>query len=307
MTFTRSLFALAGTFALVASSLAFSAETCCDKAKAKGGACKHPCCVAATKLRTTCFKCNPGKAKTCCDKALAKASQCKHPCCVKAQKVGVLCFKCNKGCPIALFDGKSLANWTTSKKSGKEETWVVGKPVLSKKDPHHLTVEKGTGAFVNSSGGKHGAGRDFYSKAVFGDALIEVEVMVPKGSNSGVYVMGEYEIQVLDSWGKTKLGNGDMGAVYGASPPPFNACKKPGEWQKYEIEFRAPRFDDKGKKTENARFLSVKLNGKLLHKNLVLKGATPGGVDGKEKPLGPLMFQGNHGEVAYRNIFVTPR
>ena len=307
MTIIRSLIVAAGTFALVASSSAFGDESCCDKAKDRGVTCKHPCCVAATTLRTTCFKCNPDKAASCCDKALARGEKCKHPCCVKARSVGVQCFKCNKGRPIALFDGKSIGHWTTNKRSGKQETWVVGKPVLAKPGDHHLTVEKGTGAFVNSCGGKHGVGRDFFSKAVFGDALIEVEVMVPKGSNSGVYVMGEYEIQVLDSYGKKKLGNGDMGAVYGASPPPFNACKKPGEWQKYEIEFRAPRFDSKGKKAANARFLSVKLNGKLLHENLELRRATPGGIDGKEKPVGPLMFQGNHGEVAYRNIFVTVR
>ena len=74
---------------------------------------------------------------------------------------------------------------------------------------------------INAKGG----GLDFYSEAVFGDAVIEVEVMVPKGSNSGVYVMGEYEIQVLDSYGRKKWGGGDRGAIYGAAPPAVNASK----------------------------------------------------------------------------------
>jgi hypothetical protein len=124
--------------------------------------------------------------------------------------------------------------------------------------------------------GKHGGSLDIYSKAKFGDCRIELEVMVPKGSNSGIYVMGEYEIQVLDSWGRddAKMGNGDMGAVYGASPPPVNACKKPGEWQKYVIDLLAPKFDASGKKIKNAELVKVELNGLPLHKNLVMKKQT---------------------------------
>jgi hypothetical protein len=88
--------------------------------------------------------------------------------------------------------------------------------------------------------------------------------------------------------------------------PSINASKKPGEWQQYVIEWQAPRFDAGGKKTENPKFLKVELNGQVLHKDLVMPGATPGGVVGKEVPQGPLMFQGNHGPVAYRNIIVEP-
>jgi len=153
---------------------------------------------------------------------------------------------------------------------------------------------------------KHGASRDIYSKAKFGDCRIELQVMVPQGSNSGIYVMGEYEIQVLDSWGRQKMGGGDMGAVYGASPPRVNASKKPGQWQQYVIDFRAPGFDSSGQKTDKARLLRVELNGQVLHENLVMEKQTPGGVTGREAPTGPLMFQGNHGPVAYRNIIVKP-
>jgi hypothetical protein len=118
--------------------------------------------------------------------------------------------------------------------------------------------------------------------------------------------MGEYEVQVFDSFGKAKPGPGDMGAIYGANPPPVNAAKKPGEWQRYVIEFQAPTFDAEGKKTANAKFIKVELNGQVLHENLEMKGPTPSGVTGKEAATGPLMFQGDHGPVAFRNITLTP-
>jgi hypothetical protein len=130
--------------------------------------------------------------------------------------------------------------------------------------------------------------------------------MVPKGSNSGVYIMGEYEIQILDSFGKTEVGPGDVGGLYGAQAPKVNAAKAPGEWQKFVVDFRAPKFDASGKKTANARFVRVTLNGKVIHENVEMKQQTPGGVTGKEHAEGPLMFQGNHGPVAFRNIKIRP-
>jgi hypothetical protein len=181
----------------------------------------------------------------------------------------------------------------------------VGKAKVSSTDAKMLVAEDGKGELINATP-EHGASQDIYSKAKFGDCRIEVEVMVPKGSNSGVYVMGEYEVQVLDSYGKMKMGNGDMGAIYGGFAPPVNASKAPGQWQQYVIEWRAPRFDADGKKIRNAEFIKVELNGIVLHENLVMPGLTPGGVTGKEAAVGPLMFQGNHGPVAYRNIVVTP-
>jgi hypothetical protein len=129
--------------------------------------------------------------------------------------------------------------------------------------------------------------------------------MVPKGSNSGIYLHGEYEVQVLDSYGRTKLGMGDMGAIYGAKPPAMNASKKPGEWQKYEIVFHAPKYKD-GKKVKNAHVEKVVLNGKMIQEKVELPKPTPGGLTGKEMAKGPIMFQGDHGSVAYRNIKITP-
>ena len=102
------------------------------------------------------------------------------------------------------------------------------------------------------------------------------------------------------------MSGGDMGAGYGARPPGVNASKKPGEWQQYVIDFQAPKCDSSNRKIEKAKLLKVELNGQLLHENLTLNKETPGGVAGEEAPEGPLMFQGNHGPVAYRNIIITP-
>ncbi len=211
------------------------------------------------------------------------------------------CGKCG-----SFFNGKDLKDWTAKK--GRKNTpslWSVGTAKVDPKNPKALIVVPGGNEMVNTPAG-HGKSLDFYSGKKHGDGIITLELMVPKGSNSGVYLQGEYEIQVLDSYGRKKMGGGDMGAVYGATPPKLNACKKPGEWQKYEIHFQAPKFDDKGKKTANARIIKVLLNGQLIQEKLERLGPTPGGVDRKEKAMGPLMFQGNHGPVAYRNIKIKP-
>jgi hypothetical protein len=198
------------------------------------------------------------------------------------------------------FNGKDLTGWKT-KGAAEKSKWKVGKASLDPADPKKLGVAEGN-ELVNAAGG----GVDLYSEAKFGDALIELELMVPKGSNSGVYVMGEYEVQVLDSFGKEKMGQGDIGALYGVAAPKVNASKAPGEWQKMVIDFRAPKFDADGKKTANAKFVKIELNGQVIQENAEMKGPTPSGVTGKEAPTGPLMFQGDHGPVAFRAIKISP-
>jgi hypothetical protein len=116
--------------------------------------------------------------------------------------------------------------------------------------------------------------------------------------------MGEYEIQVLDSFGKKDMTWSDLGALYEAAAPKVNAAKAPGQWQSLAVEFIAPRFEN-GEKTANARFVKVTLNGQVIHENLEMKGPTPGGLTGKEVAEGPLMFQGDHGPVAFRNIKIS--
>ena len=198
------------------------------------------------------------------------------------------------------FNGKDLGGWKF-KGAPEKSKWKVGKASLDPADPHKLLVAEG-GELVNAEG----KSIDAYTEATWGDAVIEVEVMVPKGSNSGVYVMGEYEVQVLDSFGKEKVGQGDMGGLYAAAAPKLNASKAPGEWQKFVIDFRAPKFDADGKKTGNAVFVKVELNGQVIHEKVDMKGPTPGGLTGKEAPKGPILLQGDHGPVAYRNFKVTP-
>ena len=203
----------------------------------------------------------------------------------------------------APFNGKDLTNWEVKNKA--EGKWAVGEATVSATKASALEVKPGGSALVNAVTG-HGQGHDIASKEKYGDMRLEIEVMVPKGSNSGIYVMGEYEVQVFDSFGVEKPGPGDMGAIYSASVPKVNASKKPGEWQKFVIEFAPPQFDPTGAKKANAKFLKVELNGDVLHENLEMQGPTPGGLTGKEAAEGPLMFQGNHGAVAYRNVKVTP-
>lgn len=194
------------------------------------------------------------------------------------------------------FNGKTLDGWTT-KNPPERSKWTIGKAGLSENNPNDLTVGDAGTDLINASG----AGVDAYTTDKYGDCTISLELMVPKGSNSGIYVMGEYEVQILDSFGKAEVGPGDIGGLYGAAAPRANAAKAPGEWQKFVIEFQAPKFEGE-KKVANAKFKKVTLNGQVIHEDVEMKGPTPSGVTGKEAATGPLMFQGDHGAVAFRNI-----
>ena len=204
--------------------------------------------------------------------------------------------------PAEPFNGKDLSGWKLKGDNKPKSKWAVGQAKPDSADPTKFVVASEGNELVNTQAG----GVDVYSEYKHGDAVIELELMVPKGSNSGIYVMGEYEVQVLDSFGVEKPGPGDIGAIYGAAPPRVNAAKKPGEWQKFVIDFRAPKFDSSGKKTANARFVKVTLNGTVIHENVEAKAPTLSCLTGKEAATGPIMFQGDHGPVAYRNIKITP-
>lgn len=181
-----------------------------------------------------------------------------------------------------------------------------------------LTVSPGTGILVNLPDKKN-PGKDLISSVQYGDLDLELDYMMAKGSNSGIYLQGRYEIQLLDSWGVKNPRAGDNGGIYErwdeskpdgqkgyeGYPPRQNVSRAPGLWQHLKISFQAPRFDPSGKKTENARILSVVLNGVVIHENIELFGATRGAM-GNEGPLGPLRIQGDHGAVAFRNLIVTP-
>jgi len=201
--------------------------------------------------------------------------------------------------PAKPFNGKDLTGWKCRGDAAKTQ-WVVGAAKLDPDNPTKLAVEQDGNELINKS-----RGVDLYSEQKFGDCLLTIEVMVPKGSNSGIYLMGNYEIQVLDSFGKDdNAGPGDMGGIYGAAAPKNPKYKAPGEWQKFEIHFVAPKFED-GKKVANAKFVKMVLNGVTIHENVEVKGVT-GGAMSAEAATGPLMFQGDHGPVAFRNIEIRP-
>jgi len=199
------------------------------------------------------------------------------------------------------FNGKNIDNWKA--KHPDKGKWVVGKAGVDAKSANKLADLGGGSDLINLQ-----PGSDLFTDEKYGDCTVEVEFMVPKGSNSGIYLMGEYEVQILDSYGKAndKLTQGDLGALYSAAAPNVNAARAPGAWQKFVIEFQAPKFEG-DKKVANAKFIKVTLNDVVLHENVEMKMQTPGGLTGKEMPDGPLMFQGDHGPVAFRNIKVTPR
>jgi type 1 glutamine amidotransferase len=161
-------------------------------------------------------------------------------------------------------------------------------------------------------------GAALVGKENHGDIYLHAEFRIPKGSNSGVYFQGRYEIQILDSWGVSKkdLKFSDCGAVYqqfdektqkgwDGNPPAVNAFAGPNVWNSYDVLFRAPRFKGK-QKISNAKFVEVRLNGVVIHENVEVTGPTRAAMFGDEKATGPLMLQGDHGPVAYRNVWTKP-
>ena len=204
---------------------------------------------------------------------------------------------------IELVNGKDLSGWKF-KGDPKRSKWQATDVRLNPNKPEQfLAAKHATGEpfwLVNMGGGV-----DAYTEQKFTDCRITVEFMIPKGSNSGVYLMGEYELQILDSHGKAKVGPGDLGGIYHASAPKVNASKKPGEWQTFVIDFQAPKFEG-SKKIANAKFLKVTLNDTIIQENVEMKGPTPGGLTGHEVASGPILLQGDHGAVAFRKITVVP-
>ncbi|GMW00594.1 MAG: hypothetical protein AMXMBFR84_17310 [Candidatus Hydrogenedentota bacterium] len=156
------------------------------------------------------------------------------------------------------------------------------------------------------------AGGSYVSKAEFGSCQIHVEFITPympgeRGQargNSGVYVQGRYEVQVLDNFGWDPADN-LCGGIYKMAVPIADAVFPPLSVQTYDITFHAPKFDATGKKTQNAK-LHVVHNGVVIHDNLELPNGTPGGVSDQEAATGPLLFQDHGDEVAYQNVWVKP-
>ncbi len=189
---------------------------------------------------------------------------------------------------VMLFNGKDLSNWRT--RSGGPAGWKVADGVI--------TVEPRTG--------------DIVTQQKFTDFMLHLEWMEPdmpdaKGQakgNSGVYLQGRYEVQVLDSYGIEVPGKGDCGAIYDQFAPLVNACKPALEWQTYDVIFRAARLDDSGKVVNQAR-VTLLQNGMVIHNNVEVLGPTGGAIDDKVGEPGPLLLQDHGNLVKYRNIWIV--
>ncbi len=213
------------------------------------------------------------------------------------------------------------AGWTdlTDLEAWKNPTgdWVIGgDAALDPTNPRKLVARPGKGVLVTGPSGK---ARDLISKKTFGDVEVHVEFLIPKRSNSGVKFEGLYEIQILDTFGATKLRGDSCGGIYPRAElrptyhhidegiaPRVNAARPAGEWQRLDAIFLAPRFDADGKKVRNARVVRAVLNGQVIHENVELKTPTGHAWRDREKPEGPLLLQGDHGPVAFRHVRVRP-
>ena len=194
--------------------------------------------------------------------------------------------------------------------------FVAGDAHPDAQNPKQLSGAPGRGVIVDG----HGKTRNLYSRQDFGDLEAHLEFLIPRGSNSGVKLQGLYEVQICDSAASSrKLTGSDCGGVYPRAEllpryhhiddgfaPRVNAARPAGEWQTLDILFRAPRFDEAGKKVANARFVRVVLYGKVVQDNLELPAPTGHAWHLPEVRRGPLMLQADHGPVAFRKIRVKP-
>lgn len=215
-----------------------------------------------------------------------------------------------------LLNGKDVSGWH-GQDSGKNE-WFTTSSIMWERllGPTRLSAVPGPVPGDRILNGPNGRTVNLVTDQKFGDIELYLEFMISKGSNSGVYLQGLYEVQVFDSWGSTEpMTTSDGGAIYhrwidnrgiGGSAPSRNASRRPGEWQSYHIWFRAPRFDSAGKKIENARFIRVLHNGLSVQNDVEVDGPTRAAMNIAEAPTNPIMLQGDHGPVAYRNIYWRP-
>jgi len=170
------------------------------------------------------------------------------------------------GAPKVLFNGKDTNGWHTSDKN----QWSVEDGILKSKD----------------------AGTNLISDEKYTDFKLHVEFRYPKDGNSGVYLRGRYEVQIADNQGK-EPGSIYMGGVYGFLTPNEMVAKSAGEWQAYDITLIGQR-------------VSIVANGKAIITDQIIPGITGGALDSKEGEPGPIMLQGDHGPIDFRNIVVTP-
>ena len=214
-----------------------------------------------------------------------------------------------------LLNGKDLTGWHGQNPTAKNE-WFTTNGIAWERllGPTRLNGNPTPGDRILN--GPNGRTINLVTDQKFGDMELYLEFMIAKGSNSGVYLQGLYEVQIFDSYSSSEaMTTSDGGAIYhrwidnqgvGGSAPSRNASRRPGEWQSYHIWFRAPRFDASGKKTENAKFLRVVHNGLSVQKVVEVEGGTRAAMELPEAATNPIMLQGDHGPVAFRNIYWRP-
>lgn len=191
---------------------------------------------------------------------------------------------------------------------------IAGGVTASFTEDRMIETVPGTGILINMP--SETSQDNLFTAWEHADLELDIAFMMPKASNSGIYFQGRYEIQLLDSWLVKEPGQGDAGGIYQrwdesrgegnegfeGHPPRLNVSRAPGLWQHLHIVFRAPRFDAQGQKTANAMFEKVVFNGIVIHENVELFGPTRGAAFEEEQATGPIMIQGDHGPIAFRNI-----
>ncbi len=203
-----------------------------------------------------------------------------------------------------LLDGISLAGWRTDGEGG---AWLAARGVTWRRifSPTRLSVTAGPGGRIVN--GKDGKAANLVTQERFGSYELYLEFMLVKGSNSGVFLGGLYEIQIFDSFGfDGPMTVGDCGAVYELSPPLRNAARPPGEWQSLRIWFQAPQFDSAGQMMARPKVMRVLLNSVAVQENFTVPGPTLSHMEIRPAAMNPIMLQGDHGPVAYRNIYIKP-
>jgi hypothetical protein len=171
--------------------------------------------------------------------------------------------------PVELFNGLDLTGWKP-RTAGDKNGWVVRDGLLANAEP----------------------GNDLLTERKFNDFRLRAEFRYPRGSNSGIYLRGRYEVQIEDNFGKDPDSH-SIGGIYGFVAPIKNVAKEAGQWQTVEV-------------TLVGRTVTLELNGELVIDRQVIPGITGGAVDSDEGAPGPIMLQGDHGPVEFRKLTVTP-
>lgn len=209
---------------------------------------------------------------------------------------------------------KDLSSFKNPSKSWR----IVGDIYADLEKENSLEIKEGQGILVNLPT-KKSPGEDLITNFEHGNIDLELDFLMAKGSNSGIYLQGLYEIQLFDGWGNPLSNHGSNGGIYQrwdeSKPrgqegfqgyaPRQKAGRAPGLWQHLKVSFQAPIFNAEGEKIENAKILRAELNGVLIHEDVALFGPTRGAISTEETAFGPLRFQGDHGAVGFRNIKIT--